>query len=53
VVAVTYLLPVWGVFWGLVAGEAIGVNTYLGVAITVGGLILLNLRGRAAGPARA
>jgi drug/metabolite transporter (DMT)-like permease len=53
VVAVTYLLPVWGVFWGLVAGEAIGLNTYLGVAITVGGLILLNLRGRDAGPARA
>jgi drug/metabolite transporter (DMT)-like permease len=46
VVAVTYLLPVWGVFWGLVAGEAIGITTYLGVAITVGGLILLNLRGR-------
>jgi drug/metabolite transporter (DMT)-like permease len=46
VVAVTYLLPVWGVFWGLVAGEAIGMNTYVGVAITVGGLILLNLRGR-------
>jgi drug/metabolite transporter (DMT)-like permease len=46
VVAVTYLLPVWGVFWGLVAGEAIGITTYVGVAITVGGLILLNLRGR-------
>jgi drug/metabolite transporter (DMT)-like permease len=46
VVAVTYLLPVWGVFWGLVAGEAIGIATYLGVAITVGGLILLNLRVR-------
>jgi drug/metabolite transporter (DMT)-like permease len=46
VVAVTYLLPVWGVFWGLVAGEAMGINTYAGVAITVGGLILLNLRGR-------
>jgi drug/metabolite transporter (DMT)-like permease len=45
VVAVTYLLPVWGVFWGLVAGEAIGTATYIGVAITVGGLILLNLRG--------
>jgi drug/metabolite transporter (DMT)-like permease len=45
VVAVTYLLPVWGVFWGLVAGETIGMATYLGVAITVGGLILLNLRG--------
>ncbi len=44
VVAVTYLLPLWGVFWGLVAGEAIGITTYVGVAITVAGLILLNLR---------
>ena len=43
VVAVTYLLPVWGVFWGLVAGEEIGVATYGGVAVTLGGLILLNL----------
>jgi drug/metabolite transporter (DMT)-like permease len=48
VVAVTYLLPVWGVFWGLVGGEFIGATTYWGVAVTVGGLILLNLRGRAA-----
>jgi drug/metabolite transporter (DMT)-like permease len=46
VVAVTYLLPVWGVFWGLVAGEAIGAATYVGVAITIGGLVLLNWRGR-------
>ena len=44
VVAVTYLLPVWGVFWGLVAGEAIGLTTYVGVTVTVVGLILLNLR---------
>jgi drug/metabolite transporter (DMT)-like permease len=46
VVAVTYLLPVWGVIWGLVAGEAIGAATYLGVTITVAGLVLLNVRGR-------
>jgi drug/metabolite transporter (DMT)-like permease len=43
VVAVTYLLPVWGMFWGLVAGEDIGVATYAGVAITLAGLVLLNL----------
>jgi len=43
VVAVTYLLPVWGIIWGLVAGEDIGVATYAGVAITLAGLILLNL----------
>jgi drug/metabolite transporter (DMT)-like permease len=46
VVAVTYLLPVWGVFWGLVAGEYIGIATYAGVAITLGGLVLLNLPAR-------
>jgi drug/metabolite transporter (DMT)-like permease len=39
-------LPVWGVFWGLVAGEDIGVATYAGVAITLAGLILLNLPAR-------
>jgi drug/metabolite transporter (DMT)-like permease len=46
VVAVTYLLPVWGVFWGLLAGEYIGIATYGGVAITLGGLVLLNLPAR-------
>jgi len=46
VVAVTYLLPVWGVFWGLMAGEDIGLFTYGGVALTLCGLILLNLPGR-------
>jgi drug/metabolite transporter (DMT)-like permease len=51
VVAVTYLLPVWGVFWGLVAGEHIGISTYAGVAITLGGLILLNLSGPRMEPA--
>lgn len=49
VVAVTYLLPVWGVFWGWVAGEPIGIATYAGVAITIGGLIVLNLRAEATG----
>jgi drug/metabolite transporter (DMT)-like permease len=44
VVAVTYLLPIWGVFWGLIAGEAVGIPTYVGLAITLMGLVLLNLR---------
>jgi drug/metabolite transporter (DMT)-like permease len=43
VTAVTYLLPLWGLFWGLFAEESIGVLTCLGVAITIVGLILLNL----------
>jgi drug/metabolite transporter (DMT)-like permease len=48
VTAVTYLLPLWGLFWGLFAHEAIGLLTCLGVAITIAGLLLLNLKGRPA-----
>src|ERR1700722_7446334 len=44
VAAVAYLLPLWGLFWGLFAHESIGAITCLGVAITIAGLILLNLR---------
>ena len=43
-VAVTYLLPIWGVFWGAIAREPIGVLTYAGVAVVIGGLVLMNLR---------
>jgi drug/metabolite transporter (DMT)-like permease len=46
VTAVTYLLPLWGLFWGLFAHEPIGLFTCLGVAITIAGLILLNLKPR-------
>lgn len=42
--AVTYVLPIWGLFWGLFAHEVIGVGTVLGVAVTIAGLVLLNLR---------
>ena len=41
--AVTYLLPVWGVFWGAVAHEPVGWATYAGVAITICGLVLMNM----------
>lgn len=44
VIAVTYLLPIWGLFWGSIAHEPIGWPAYLGVAIVIAGLILLNLR---------
>ena len=43
VAAVTYLLPLWGIFWGLFAHESIGVLACVGVAITIAGLVLLNL----------
>jgi drug/metabolite transporter (DMT)-like permease len=46
VTAVTYLLPIWGLFWGLFAHESIGLLACAGVAITVAGLVLLNWQPR-------
>jgi drug/metabolite transporter (DMT)-like permease len=43
-VAVTYLLPIWGLFWGFVAGEEIRWTALAGVAVVLTGLVLLNLR---------
>ncbi|GAC1419815.1 MAG: DMT family transporter [Acidobacteriaceae bacterium] len=48
-VAVTYLLPIWGVFWGAIAHERIGIPTYAGVAVVIAGLVLMNLRRTPAG----
>ena len=42
VVAVTYLLPIWGLFWGYVAHEPILWTAYIGVVIVIGGLALMN-----------
>jgi drug/metabolite transporter (DMT)-like permease len=42
VVAVTYLTPKWGLFWGLLAHEPIGWTAYAGVAVVIGGVLLLN-----------
>jgi drug/metabolite transporter (DMT)-like permease len=41
---VTYLMPIWGVFWGLLAEESIGISAWFGVAVTVVGLALMNSR---------
>jgi drug/metabolite transporter (DMT)-like permease len=43
-VAVTYLLPIWGVFWGFIAGEEIRWTALAGVGVVLTGLVLLNLR---------
>ena len=43
-VAVTYLLPIWGLFWGFVAGEQIRWTAPAGVVIVLAGLILLNVK---------
>jgi drug/metabolite transporter (DMT)-like permease len=40
--AVTYLLPIWGLFWGWVFGEKIGWTSLLGVIVILAGLALLN-----------
>ena len=42
VVAVTYLLPIWGIFWGLVAHEEVAPLAYVGVLVVIVGLILMN-----------
>jgi drug/metabolite transporter (DMT)-like permease len=42
-VAVTYLLPIWGLFWGFVAGEQIRWTALAGVVVVLTGLVLLNL----------
>jgi drug/metabolite transporter (DMT)-like permease len=42
VTAVTYLLPLWGMFWGAIAHEPITPIAYVGVAVVVAGLILMN-----------
>lgn len=43
-VGVTYLMPLWGLFWGLVAHEPVGFYAYCGVATTIVGLVLMNMR---------
>jgi len=47
-VAVTYLLPIWGVIWGAAAHESVGLLTCVGVAVVITGLILMNLPQKAA-----
>ena len=50
VAAVTYLLPIWGLFWGWLAHESIGWTAFAGVAVVVFGLVLLNWRRSAVVP---
>ncbi|MFC4637466.1 DMT family transporter [Deinococcus hohokamensis] len=42
VTAVTYVLPIWGLFWGAVAGEQIALLSLLGVTVVLAGLLLMN-----------
>jgi drug/metabolite transporter (DMT)-like permease len=43
-VAVTYLLPIWGLFWGFLDGEEIRWTALAGVVVVLAGLILLNIK---------
>ena len=43
VAAVTYVLPLWGLAWGFLAHESISLSACLGVAVTIVGLVVLNL----------
>jgi drug/metabolite transporter (DMT)-like permease len=43
-VAVTYLLPIWGLFWGFIAGEQIRWTALAGIVVVLAGLALMNLK---------
>jgi drug/metabolite transporter (DMT)-like permease len=45
--SVTYLLPLWGLFWGAVDGERISALSLLGVTVVLSSLYLINLKPRA------
>jgi drug/metabolite transporter (DMT)-like permease len=40
--AVTYILPVWSLFWGWISGEQLGWTSLAGVGIILMGMVLLN-----------
>ena len=40
--AVTYILPVWSLFWGWISGEQLGWTSLLGVGVILAGIVLLN-----------
>jgi drug/metabolite transporter (DMT)-like permease len=48
VTAVVYLMPLWGLFWGTFAHEPIGLTACVGAAVTIAGLVILNLPPRTA-----
>jgi drug/metabolite transporter (DMT)-like permease len=37
-------MPIWGLFWGFIAGEEIRWTALAGVGVVLTGLVLLNLR---------
>lgn len=52
VTAVTYFLPIWGLFWGLLDGEHITTWSIVGVVIILAGVMLMNKKKMAQEPAQ-
>lgn len=42
--SITYVLPIWGLFWSFVAGERIGWLPLLGVVVILAGVTLINAK---------
>ena len=40
--SITYIIPIWSILWGALAGEHIGLETLLGFVVVVTGVILIN-----------
>ncbi len=40
--SITYIIPIWSILWGALAGEHIGLETLLGIAVVIFGVILIN-----------
>jgi drug/metabolite transporter (DMT)-like permease len=47
VMAVTYLIPIWALFWGIIDREPVGWLSFLGVAVIIAGVVLLNSKAAA------
>lgn len=52
VVSVTFVGPIWGLFWGKLAHESIAPAAYAGVVVVIAGLILLSRTSAAPTPVR-
>ncbi len=40
--SITYVIPIWSIMWGALAGEHIGLETLLGFIVVLTGVILIN-----------
>jgi drug/metabolite transporter (DMT)-like permease len=40
--SITYVIPIWSILWGAIAGEHIGLETLLGFLVVITGVILIN-----------